>query len=418
MKSAYIRLMTPLLIIALGASLFSGYRYWQMEQDKRVIEQDLIEISKARYGLFNADKWQEVMASVISEKVKELDFSATNRDEMRQRISRLLYQLIDDFEKNSTQKKPKGIQGLLQGFVMEAAGIVDQMKAQVPRFTEQILDFLESDENREAIKNFLTKKLEEYKTETFASIDYSRLNQISEKYDKPLGASLTMELRSRIVDYENQQSPYNLALFIIALLVFGLAFLKAPGPINTTLIISCGLIFLTLGVTLPMIEIDARIAEINFSLLGESIYFQDQVLFYRSKSILEVVSLLMKQDSFQVIFVGFLVLLFSVLFPLTKNICSLVALHAKPLRENRFIVFMTTKTAKWSMADVFVVAIFMAYIGFDGLLAEQLGDLRGLAGQSELITTSQSNLLYGFYAFLSYVLISLAIRPTQKVEGT
>jgi uncharacterized paraquat-inducible protein A len=33
---------------------------------------------------------------------------------------------------------------------------------------------------------------------------------------------------------------------------------------------------------------------------------------------------------------------------------------------------MVFKTGKWSMADVIVVAIFMAYIGFSGIVGEQL----------------------------------------------
>lgn len=52
---------------------------------------------------------------------------------------------------------------------------------------------------------------------------------------------------------------------------------------------TCSL-FLILGLTLPMIEIDARISEIKLSLLGEQLSFQDQVLYYKSKSILEVVT--------------------------------------------------------------------------------------------------------------------------------
>ncbi len=68
------------------------------------------------------------------------------------------------------------------------------------------------------------------------------------------------------------------------------------------------------GLLLPMIEIDARISSIRFTLLGESILFEDQVLYYKSKSILQVVSLMLTQRRLDVLFVGLLVLLFSVLF--------------------------------------------------------------------------------------------------------
>ena len=41
-------------------------------------------------------------------------------------------------------------------------------------------------------------------------------------------------------------------------------------------------------------------------------------------------------------------------------------------RENPVIRFFVLKLGKWSMADVMVVAIFMAYVGFNGMIASQL----------------------------------------------
>ena len=38
-----------------------------------------------------------------------------------------------------------------------------------------------------------------------------------------------------------------------------------------------------------MIEIDARIKEMSFLLIGERISFEDQVIFFQSKSIVDVV---------------------------------------------------------------------------------------------------------------------------------
>ena len=35
--------------------------------------------------------------------------------------------------------------------------------------------------------------------------------------------------------------------------------------------------------------------------------------------------------------------------------------------------FFVLKSGKWSMADVMVVAIFMAYIGFNGIITSQFG---------------------------------------------
>lgn len=71
-----------------------------------------------------------------------------------------------------------------------------------------------------------------------------------------------------------------------------------------------------------MIEIDTRFQQVNFSLIGEQIIFNDLVIFFQSKSILQVTDILFgtgKVDSF---FVGLLILVFSMVFPIAKLIST------------------------------------------------------------------------------------------------
>jgi hypothetical protein len=56
---------------------------------------------------------------------------------------------------------------------------------------------------------------------------------------------------------------------------------------------------------------------------------------------------------------------------------------------------MVFKTGKWSMADVMLVAIFMAYIGFSEIAGEQLRQLEGMTTNMEVLTTNKSNLQIG-----------------------
>jgi hypothetical protein len=61
------------------------------------------------------------------------------------------------------------------------------------------------------------------------------------------------------------------------------------------------------------------------------------------------------------------------------------------------------------MADVLVIAIFMAYIGFSGLVGSQLGTLSRAAKAVEVLTTNGTTLAPGFYLFLGFVLASLLL---------
>ena len=61
------------------------------------------------------------------------------------------------------------------------------------------------------------------------------------------------------------------------------------------------------------------------------------------------------------------------------------------------------------MADVMVVAIFMAYVGFDGIIGSQLDHLTESSKPVEIFTTNGTGLLGGFYLFLCFCLSSLVL---------
>ena len=177
-------------------------------------------------------------------------------------------------------------------------------------------------------------------------------------------------------------------------------------------------IFLLIGLFLPMLNIDARISSLQFKLLGENLTFTDQILYYKSKSIMEMAMILLSQSQIKIILVGVLVLVFSILFPITKLISSIYKLY-KPKTKNKLMDFMIYKSGKWSMADVFVVAVFMSYIGFSGIISDQLSQLEKIKGQLNIFTTNHSELQHGFFFFSGFVLLSILISQTIKnLENT
>ena len=61
------------------------------------------------------------------------------------------------------------------------------------------------------------------------------------------------------------------------------------------------------------------------------------------------------------------------------------------------------------MADVMVVALFMAYIGFNGILDSQMDNLSRSTAPVEILSTNGTQLLGGFYLFLFFCLASLVL---------
>jgi len=88
--------------------------------------------------------------------------------------------------------------------------------------------------------------------------------------------------------------------------------------------------------------------------------------------------------------------LFSVVIPLLKLLMQTLCLLplAGPVRA--WLLTLNLRLSKWSMADVFVVALLVAYMA--GAASGQAGDTLRMAARLEV----------GFYYFLAYCLFSIA----------
>jgi hypothetical protein len=98
-----------------------------------------------------------------------------------------------------------------------------------------------------------------------------------------------------------------------------------------------------------------------------------------------------------------LILLFSVIVPLVK--AALVAwavLMAGDRRRRRTLAFVET-IAKWSMADVFVVALFIAFLAARASVTPTQGP-----GAVPALIAFSAHFGAGFYWFAAYCLFSLA----------
>jgi hypothetical protein len=389
-------------------SVFSAFKMYESEQAQQQYKNDLIELSGVEYGLLNVDKWENLLADIIVTKLEDFDDKGMGDEEMKKNVSVLLKTLIDDYEKTVQKKNSKDLFASVKNSLYASAfnGIRDD----IPMLTEKVMAFLDVKNNKDGIKEYIVLLLKKYSEGTFAKTDYSKINTIIKKYEGENSTNTTTILYQKLKE-QNEDNQVFKALLLISFLsfVFLFFFSKSITKIDYLLGILFSFLLLFLGVTLPMIEIDARISEISFSFLNETISFKDQVLFYKSKSIYEVVTLMMSQNKFNLIAVGSLIFLFSVLFPIAKLISSIVYIISKKLKESKIIQFFIFKTGKWSMADVFVIAIIMAFIGFEGIVNDQLSQLKTISESVDILTTNSSSVLFGFYSFTAFVIISIAI---------
>ncbi len=97
--------------------------------------------------------------------------------------------------------------------------------------------------------------------------------------------------------------------------------------------------------------------------------------------------------------VAFLILLFSVIVPMAKGL-SLLYVLAIPKAPFRLPIFrFVALIGKWSMADVFVMGILLAFLA---------------AGAAEGLTAQLHD---GFWYFLGYCLLSVASAQLMRIQS-
>ena len=79
------------------------------------------------------------------------------------------------------------------------------------------------------------------------------------------------------------------------------------------------------------------------------------------------------------------------------------------MQQNKLVKGMIFYLGKWSMADVFVVALFMAYIGFYGLFDAQLNGIEQNRGGFAVETINYTHLAPGALFFTTYCILSIVL---------
>ncbi len=111
----------------------------------------------------------------------------------------------------------------------------------------------------------------------------------------------------------------------------------------------------------------------------------------------------------QRLLVAALIFAFSVIIPVLKTTLVAVAYYFRGSAKESKIMKFIASIGKWSMADVFVVAVFLAILSTNHASTESTQNLQIFAFKMDLNISSQtlSNAGSGFYFFTAYCILSL-----------
>lgn len=156
------------------------------------------------------------------------------------------------------------------------------------------------------------------------------------------------------------------------------------------------------GVILPVYGVTIT-SRVSAALIPEPV---DVTLYEQTRSIISTIRELWTSGNH---LVSLLILLFSIIVPLTKASTLVASFYVTKETLKKGLVKVVDVIGKWSMADVFVVAIFLAYLATRDQV--QLNTLSVQVFTQQLDVGMETHLTSvlgpGFYYFLSYCLFSI-----------
>lgn len=379
---------------------------------RRLMRTDLAEITNARYGILSADQWRTIIGPMLNAQVDNLSLKGQSKS-LRPMVEQSLYALLDHIKTQMTTPPAKGPGKPGGGNAMVVNMIIAALRPHVPEYTDVVMAELARPQTQKSFKDAIREVLASAVTNTFGTTDMSTYNAILKHYGCASGTACEETLGRKIAEADAQVNRDY--LIVLGSAALGFLLLMAGRRTLTrgavvVLILFC-LAMLAGGVLSPMLEVEVRVTKIDATLLGTPIEFQDQSLYYRSKTVFEVFQTLIHMGRPEMTVVGVLVILFSVVFP-TLKMLALGASLFRPelLRTNRVVKLLAFELSKWSMADVMVLAIFMSFVAFNGVIGSAWDGLRAMPNvQQVLIPTNASKILPGYYLFIGFCVASILL---------
>jgi len=286
----------------------------------------------------------------------------------------------------------------------------ETVKKGIPTYADGIINEMTRSRTQIKFKEAVKAKVDEYFEKTFDNQDKSVINQIIASSGSKDLEDAKARYYNGILQNQHRVNVEAMMMIVLSFLLFVFIY-TIKGEIQSgeyMMIVVSLLTLLIAGVTMPMIDMEARIDNMSFQLMGHSMSFQNQVLYFQSKSIIDVFMVMITHPDLQMKAVGMLIVGFSVFFPVIKLLCSLIYFYDwKGARYNSAVQFFVLKSGKWSMADVMVVAIFMAYIGFNGIINSQMSKFASKDQEIMILATNGTSLQPGYYLFLTYTILAL-----------
>jgi hypothetical protein len=423
-KSASISLKISLIlgitIVLIGIG-FCAFQVHLLSDRQEAIKKDYMVVNSVSFGLLSVDEWRDHIVAAAKEQIQDFKLTPEQNRSLKKEIEQILNAVINKAVA-SIQKPGKNLGKKLEKVAFNALVSEKKLHEDVPGYAQKIIDEINKPSSYNRLKNIAQIELDSLGSQTYDSSKNAEkylMDSLFRKYSVADKDSFEKQTEANLGQIRKLAYSWAFGMLggVIVILLTWWFVRNMPNvhaPLYAMSIISA-LILLVVGLTSTMIQIDARIASMDFYLLGQNVTFKNQVLFFQSKSIVDVVHILIQTGKIDSIIVGVLILIFSILFPITKLLSTgIYMLDKRRWAKNKVIHYFAFESGKWSMSDVLVIAILMTYIGFNGIVNNTLSDLNLNNGTITSITTNNTSMQPGYIIFIGFVLYSFTLSYILK----
>ena len=407
-----------LSILLLSSMIYTITLLLDTGKEAKYLKVDYEELHSLQYGLLNSNVWTKKISSVFHQKIDEFDFTSTSREEIKKYVETVIDTLIVEADKTVRRKNERkrgffeSLYGDTKQMITDELVDIRNLRKKVPQYTDAVMNELEKPANQKILKAVMKDKLHQFMKTNIDPVDMTGYNQILEVYECNDFETCSALLDTQLKQKSEEMNLYTIAILSMAIILIILILLQGTilKSISLFLLSLTSTALLIAGLFLPMLDIEAKINKLYFIILEKPLTFTDQIIFFKSKSISDLVQLLLESDEIKMIFVGVLLVMFSIIFPTLKLISTYLYFYSRSFIGNNAIVrFFALRSTKWSMADVMVVSIFMAYLGLDSMIENELKKLVEQSAPINVITSNGTNLQVGFFLFLGFVFTSFVL---------
>ncbi len=378
-------------------------------------------VNSVSFGLLSVDEWRDNIVNAAKGQIQKFKLTPQQNADLKKEIEVILNGVID--KAAATINKPqKSVGGKIKKLAFDALVSEKKLHEEVPSYSQKIIDEVNKPSSYSRLKRIAQTELDSLGSQTYDSSKNAEtviMDSIFKKYNAANKESFENQTNADLSLIRKQSYSWAMGMLAGILLILFIWWLvrnkeEVHAPLYILSIFSA-VILLVVGLNCTMIQIDARISSMDFHLLGQDVSFKNQVLFFQSKSIVDVVHILIETGKIDSMIVGVLILVFSIIFPVTKLLSTgIYMLNKRKWAKNKVIHFFAFDSGKWSMADVFVIAILMTFIGFNGIVNSTLSDLNMNNGTITSITTNNTSIQPGYIIFIGFVLYGLTLSSILK----